>query len=348
MSELHTRSMEAPTSDDDLLRVYDLHKHFPIYGGYLKREIERVRAVDGVDLAIPRGKTLGLVGESGCGKTTLGKTLLRIHEPTSGTIEFDGTDITELGTRQFKPIKRGMQLVFQDPASSINPRRRVKDVIKEPMAIHDWGTKAERRQRVDELLELVGMPQRHKHKFPGQLSGGQKQRIGIARAIALNPQFLVLDEPTSSLDVSVQARIVHLLDDIQDELDLTYLFISHDLSLVNNVADLIGVMYLGRIVEIGETSQVYGDPTHPYTRALVSAISPLTEADRAILPEVKQAEGEIPDPREKPSGCAYRTRCPYAFEACDGEEPPLYDMDGERFGRCYLHDDSLRPDGPAW
>jgi oligopeptide transport system ATP-binding protein len=340
--------MDAPSNNSDLLRVEQLTKHFPIYGGILRREIDRIHAVDGVSFSIPQGQTFGLVWESGCGKTTLGKSILRITNPTSGKVKFDGRDITELSRREFKGVKRDMQMVFQDPSSSLNPRRRAGDIVKEPMVIHDWGTEKERKQRIEELFDLVGMPLEYKYKYPSQLSGGQKQRVGIARAIALNPKFLVLDEPTSSLDVSVQARIVHLLNAIQEELDLTYLFISHDLSLVKNVADLIGVMYLGRIVEIGRTEDIFRSPEHPYTRALLSALSPLTEDDERYIPRDANAEGEIPDPRDKPSGCAFRTRCPQAFGPCDGDEPPLFDMGDEHFSRCYLHDEGHNPEGIPW
>jgi len=350
MSQLDSDPFEyLPTSDDDLMRVSGLKKHFPIHGGILNREVDRVRAVDGVDFAIPCGKTFGLVGESGCGKTTIGKTLLRLHEPTGGSVWFDGTDVTDLSAKEFKPIKRDMQIVFQDPSSSLNPRRKVKDIVSEPLVVHGWGTGEERRERVDELLDSVGMPVQHKHKHPNQLSGGQKQRVGIARAIALNPQFLVLDEPTSSLDVSVQARIVHLLEELQEEIGLTYLFISHDLSLINNVADIVSVMYLGRIVEMGKTEDIFRNPQHPYTRALLSAIKPLNDRDRELIPDTLLAEGEIPDPRDQPSGCAFRTRCPKAFEPCDGDEPNLYETgDDEHAARCYLLDEEHRPDGPPW
>ncbi|MGM0592668.1 MAG: ABC transporter ATP-binding protein [Halobacteriota archaeon] len=317
-------------------------KHFPIYEGIVRRQVAAVRAVDDVSFTVPRGKTYGLVGESGSGKTTLGRSILRITDPTEGTVEVDGTDVTRLGGPELKSFRRDMQMVFQDPASSLNPRKTVKQIIETPMKIHDIGSAGERTRRVEELLEMVDLPREFMYKYPGALSGGQKQRVGIARAVAVNPKLIVLDEPTSALDVSVQARVIEILNDLQERFDLTYIFISHDLSLIKNVSDRIGVLYLGRLVETGDVDAVFQDPQHPYTKALLSAIPTVTDEDRAYKPPELTLEGEIPDPREKPSGCAFRSRCPEAFEACAGDEPGMYRTDRSQCSRCYLHDEAYR------
>ena len=331
--------------DDPLLRVKNLSKHFPIYKGIIKRQVAAVRAVDDVSFTVPRGKTFGLVGESGSGKTTLGRSILRITDPTDGTVEVDGTDVTSLSGSQLRKQRRDMQMVFQDPSSSLNPRKTVKQIVETPMKIHDIGTAGERAQRVEELLEMVDLPREFMYKYPTSLSGGQKQRVGIARAVAVNPKLIVLDEPTSALDVSVQARVIEILNDLQERFDLTYIFISHDLSLIKNVSDRIGVLYLGRFVETGDVDSVFQDPQHPYTRALLSAIPTVTDEDRAYKPPELTLEGEIPDPREKPSGCAFRTRCPEEFEPCSGDEPQMYQTDPSRCSRCYLHDEAYRESG---
>jgi oligopeptide transport system ATP-binding protein len=333
--------------DDPLVRVEGLKKHFGQSSGFFGDE-EPVRAVDGVDFAIPEGETFGLVGESGSGKTTTGKSLLRIIEPTAGTVEVMDEDVTAMTTRQLKSYRKNMQMVFQDPTSSLNPRKRVRDIIKEPMVIHDYLTKRERVERVEELLDIVGLPQDYKYKYPNSLSGGQKQRVGIARAVALNPEFVVLDEPTSALDVSVQARIVDLFDDLQNRLDLTYLFITHDLCLVKNVSDWIGVMYLGQLVEVGRTEDVFKNPQHPYTRALLSTIATMSQEDEKLKPKRVELRGEIPDPRDRPSGCGFRTRCPYEFAPCSDVEPPLYRISDSHLARCLLHDPEEKSAGPDW
>jgi len=325
---------------DPLLRVNHLKKHFPLYEGIFRRQVGAVRAVDDVSFSVPRGTTFGLVGESGSGKTTIGRSVLRITEPTDGIIEVDKTDITKLDSSDLKSYRRNMQMVFQDPSSSLNPRKTVKQILETPLKIHDMGTAGERTKRVEELLEMVDLPREFMYKYPHSLSGGQKQRIGIARAIAVNPKLVVLDEPTSALDVSVQARIIEILRNLQKELDLTYIFISHDLSLIKSVSDRIGVLYLGRLVEVGEVDAVYRNPQHPYTKALLSAIPTVTDEDRAFKPPEMTLEGEIPDPREKPSGCAFRSRCPEEFEPCAGDEPGMYKTDDNQCSRCYLHDPS--------
>ena len=333
--------------EEPMVRVENLKKHFPIYGGVLQKRKGEVRAVDGVDFSIGEGKTFGLVGESGSGKTTTGRTMLRLTEPTAGSVEIDGQDVVDLSDDELMRFRRNMQIVHQDPTSSLNPRHRVKTIIEAPLKIHDYGDADERLERIEELLDMVDLPREFLYRYPGQLSGGQKQRVGIARAVALNPKFVVLDEPTSALDVSVQARIVDILENIQEEYGITYLFITHDLSLLRNVADRIGVMYLGRLVEVGDVDSVFDTPQHPYSRALLSAISTVSEADERSKPKQRDIEGEVPDPREKPSGCAFRSRCPKAFDACSGEEPPMYQLGEDQVARCYLHDDRFEED-PDW
>lgn len=332
---------EAAIFDDDdpAIRIKNLKKYFPIYEGILRRQTDDVRAVDGVSFTVPRGQTFGLVGESGSGKTTLGRTLLRITEPTGGQIEIDGQDVLSLSKKELKSFRQNMQMVFQDPDSSLNPRKSVKQIIGAPLKIHDLADAEERTKQVEELLEMVDLPRDFMYKYPTSLSGGQKQRVGIARAIAVNPSVVVLDEPTSALDVSVQARIIDILDEIQERLDLTYIFISHDLSLIKNVSDRIGVMYLGRLVEVGDVEEVYPNPQHPYTKSLLSAIPTVTDGDAQVKPKKVYAEGEIPDPRNKPSGCAFRTRCQFEFEACSEQEPSIYQTGNEQCSRCFLHDD---------
>lgn len=346
-SETEESQRKRDHDRDPMVRVENLKKHFPIHEGVLQRKVGEVRAVDGVRFSIEEGKTFGLVGESGSGKTTTGRTMLRLTEPTDGTVEIDGQDVVNLSDDELKRFRRSMQIVHQDPTSSLNPRHRVKTIIEAPLKIHDYGDADERLERIEELLDMVDLPREFLYRYPGQLSGGQKQRVGIARAVALNPKFVVLDEPTSALDVSVQARIVDILENIQDEYGITYLFITHDLSLLRNVADRIGVMYLGRLVEVGDVDLVFESPQHPYSRALLSAISTVSEADERAKPNQQDIEGEVPDPREKPSGCAFRSRCPYAFDACAEEEPPMYEMGDDQVARCFLHDDRFE-EGPDW
>ncbi|MFC5972969.1 ABC transporter ATP-binding protein [Halomarina salina] len=333
--------------EDPMVRVEGLEKHFPIHEGVLQRQVGAVRAVDGVSFSIEEGETFGLVGESGSGKTTTGRSMLRLTEPTAGTVEIDGQSVTDLSASELKRFRRHMQIVHQDPTSSLNPRHRVKSIVEAPLKIHDYGDATERLERIEELLEMVDLPKEFMYRYPGQLSGGQKQRVGIARAVALNPKFVVLDEPTSALDVSVQARIIDILEDIQEEFGITYLFITHDLSLLRNVADRIGVMYLGRLVEVGDVDAVFERPQHPYSRALLSAISTISEADERLKPERMTIDGEVPDPREKPSGCAFRSRCPYEFDACGAEEPPMYETGEDQVARCFLHDEDAEED-PEW
>lgn len=310
----------------NLVEVRSLKKHFRLPGGWLSGNIKHVYAVDGIDLSIASGETFGLVGESGCGKTTLGRMILRLIDPTSGSIVFDGKDITTVGKRDMKPIRREMQIVFQNPLSSLSPRLKVEQIIAEPLLTHNILAKDEIRPRVIELLEQVGLGRQHLDRFPHEMSGGQCQRVAVARALALNPKLIVLDEPTSALDVSVQAQIINLLDDLKKSLGLTYLFISHDLNVVQHISDRIGVMYLGKLVEVGSAEEVYNEPLHPYTQALFGAIPmPVIGEQR----ELKVLEGNVPSPVNPPSGCRFHTRCPLAQEICQETEPVLRQVRGD-------------------
>ena len=331
----------APVATGALLSGTGVTKHFPIRRGILRRIVGHVRAVDGVDIAVEPGATVGLVGESGSGKSTLGRVLLRLLDPTAGTITFDGEDITKVPSRQMREHRLGMQVVFQDPFSSFDPLATIADSLAEPMRNYlDLG-KQQREDRVCELLRTVSLDPDHRNRYPREFSGGQLQRIAIARALALSPKLLVLDEPVSSLDVSIQADIINLLGDLQDELGVAYLFIAHDLALVRHVSDRIAVMYLGRIVEQGPAHEVYERPKHPYTEALLSAI-PVPNPQRQRGRERIVLEGDIPSPAAPPSGCRFHTRCRYAFEPCTTVDPPeLTTPDGTTVA-CHLH-----TDGPA-
>ncbi|MDA8314101.1 MAG: ATP-binding cassette domain-containing protein [Actinomycetota bacterium] len=321
--------MTVPTSDSDrdasLLRLEDIVKHFPVRTGSAlgRGHREVVHAVDGVSLAVSRGETVGLVGETGCGKSTLARIALRLIEVTKGRVVFDGVDLTALSARQLRTYRREMQMIFQDPYGSLNPRRRVGSIIGEPFAVHgDVVARSQRRRAVQELMELVGLNPEHYNRFPAEFSGGQRQRIGVARALALRPKLLVCDEPVSALDVSIQAQIVNLLARLQKEFQLTYLFIAHDLSVVRHLCDRIAVMYLGQLVELGPVGELDVTPRHPYTEALLSAV-PVPDPDQAARRRRIVLAGDVPSPIDPPSGCRFRTRCPRARPLCGEEVPPL-------------------------
>jgi peptide/nickel transport system ATP-binding protein len=319
-----------------ILELEGLAVHFPVHGGVLGRETARVRAVDGVSLSLAAGETLALVGESGCGKSTLGRAALRLLEPTAGAIRFEGRDITHLGRRELQPLRRRMQIVFQDPYASLDPRMDVEAIVGEGLAIHGIAAGEERRRIVLDLLERCGLRADVASRYPHEFSGGQRQRIGIARALAVDPRLIVADEPISALDVSIQAQIVNLLLDLQRERGLTYLFISHDLNVVRFVADRVAVMYLGKIVELGTTAEVHEDPRHPYTRALLSAVP---RVDGQVRRRRILLEGDVPSPMSPPSGCAFHPRCPHAGERCTRETPGLVQLGGgTRAAACFLED----------
>jgi peptide/nickel transport system ATP-binding protein len=315
---------EAPGKDRILLSVTDLRMYFPVTQGLIfERHIGDVHAVDDVSFDLPRGETLGLVGESGCGKSTTGRTILRLYKPTAGKILFDGVDVTTLKGEALRKTRRRMQMIFQDPYASLNPRRKVKDAIGEALVIHAIGTKADRRDRIAALLQRVGLPADAMERFPHEFSGGQRQRIGIARALAVEPDFIVADEPVSALDVSVQAQVVNLLQDLQAELGLTVLFIAHDLAVVQYISDRIAVLYLGRVMEIASAEQLYSRPRHPYTEALLAA-APIPDPTRRS--QRTPLQGDIPSPLNPPSGCVFRTRCPHAIAECATRIPPLVEV----------------------
>lgn len=322
---------------EPLLQVRDLEKYFPIKSGLLQRTTGHVRAVDGVSFDIERGETLALIGESGSGKSTIAETIIGLKRATGGRILFDGEDITDPAETDLESLRSKIQMVFQDPTSSLNPRRTVEQTLSVPLKARGV-PREQRADRITELLERVELNPEHRHRYPHELSGGQKQRINIARAVSIEPELLILDEPTSALDVSVQAKIVRLLDDLQDEYGLTYLFITHDLSLVRNVAERTAVMYLGQIQERTETAELFERPHHPYTQALLSAIPVTSDDEEAYKPHQDQLEGEIPSPEHIPSGCRFRTRCPYATDVCAKEPVDLLAVDGHGDTRCHIYD----------
>ncbi len=317
-------------TNQTLVEVNNLKKYFPA------PHKQVVRAVDGVSFSIQRGETFGLVGESGCGKTTVGRCILRLMEPTSGEVLFDGRNLVELSGGGLRVLRRRMQIIFQDPYSSLNPRMKVGAIIAEPLEIHGVKSRRERRERVIELLRVVGLDPDYANRYPHQFSGGQRQRIGIARALALNPDFIVADEPVSALDVSVQAQVVNLMQDLQEKFSLTYLFISHGLAVVKHISTRVGVMYLGKLIELAPAEEIYSNPLHPYTQALLEAIPvPDPEAKRG---SVQKLAGEVPNPIAPPPGCRFHTRCPYAMDRCKIEEPNFREVSPDHWIACFLHE----------
>ncbi len=326
------------TSDQVLVHVKDLVKHFPIHQGIIvQRQVGAVRAVDGISFDVRQGETLGLVGESGCGKSTTGRTVLQLYRPTSGTVIFDGVNLVELKGEGLRKMRRKMQMIFQDPYASLNPRMTVSEIIGEPLIVHRVASGKEVEERVEHLLEVVGLNPAFANRFPHEFSGGQRQRIGVARALALQPSFIICDEPISALDVSIQAQVVNLLEELQDQYNLTYLFIAHDLSMVRHISDRVAVMYLGVIVELASRDEIYNSPKHPYTQALLSAVpipDPYAEAKRkrVIL------EGDVPSPINPPSGCRFHTRCPIAQAICSEIRPEFREAKPGHFAACHFSD----------
>ncbi len=330
------KEKQQKTDEDYILEVNNLKKYFPIKGGILRRTVGHVKAVDDVSLNIVRGETLGIVGESGSGKTTLGRVILKLLEPTEGQIVFENEDITNSKNRKMRDIRKDLQVVFQDPYASLNPTMSVQELIEEPLLVQTDLSRKERLQKVEEMLDKVGLRKSDQLKYPHEFSGGQRQRISIARALVLNPKFIVCDEPVSALDVSIQAQVLNLMADLQEEFNLTYLFISHDLSVVKHISDRVAVMYLGRIAEVAPKKAIYEEPLHPYTQALLSAIPTVgkeKKREKIIL------EGDLPSPSNPPSGCPFRTRCPQAHDLCSQVRPDLQDVGDGRLVACHLYNE---------
>lgn len=318
-----------------LLKVDNLKKYFPIRHGMFARHVGDVKAVDDVSFELFEGETLGIVGESGCGKSTTGRAIMRLHEPTDGQVTFDGVELTKLNSEQMRKVRREIQMVFQDPYASLNPRHTVEKILEEPLIVHGIGNAKERKKKVHEYLEIVGLSPYHVKRYPHQFSGGQRQRIGIARALMTNPKLIIADEPVSAMDVSIQAQVLNLMQRLQEDLKLTYIFIAHDLGVVRHISDRVGVMYLGRLVEIAESESLYHEPLHPYTQALLSAVpipDPQFEREQLLL------KGDIPSPSNPPTGCTFHTRCPFAMDKCKQEIPMLQQVKPGHSVACHLYE----------
>ncbi len=317
-----------------LIDVRNLKKTFPIHGGVLGRKVGEVVAVDDVSFSVEPGETLGLVGESGCGKSTTGRTIMRLYEPTAGEVEFAGKKLFQLKAEELRQVRRDLQMVFQDPFASLNPRQKISTILEEPLIVHGLGDAQERKEKVRELLHVVGMNESHAGRYPHQFSGGQRQRIGIARALSTRPKLIIADEPVSALDVSIQSQVLNLMMDLQEQFELTYIFIAHDLSVVKHISDRVGVMYLGRLVELAPRDELYKKPLHPYTEALLSAVpvpDPDAKKERIIL------SGDVPSPDNPPKGCAFHPRCPHVMNVCKETRPIFDDAGGGHFVACHLH-----------
>ncbi len=327
-----------------LVKIDNLKMHFPVYKGvFFRKEVERVRAVDGLSFEVYEGETLGLVGESGCGKSTTGRAIIQLYEPTEGSVYFEGEDLTKLSPAEMHKRRRDLQMIFQDPYASLNPRMTVGDIIAEPLKVHKLASGTDIQRQVQDLMEIVGLDPRFVRRYPHEFSGGQRQRIGVARALASKPKFIVADEPISALDVSIQAQIMNLLDELQDEFGLTYLFIAHDLAAVRHISDRIAVMYLGHMAELCDGEELYENPLHPYTEALISAV-PIPDPDVEATRQRIVLEGDVPSPLNPPSGCVFHTRCPYAFDRCQKEVPEFQEAEDGHFVACHLIDEPQRRD----
>ncbi|BCB02776.1 ABC transporter ATP-binding protein [Bacillus sp. KH172YL63] len=319
---------------EPLLKVENLKKHFPITGGILGRPVSSVKAVDGVSFTVNKGETLGIVGESGCGKSTTGRMLMRLIDPSEGKVTFEDRELTSLSNSEMRKIRREMQMVFQDPFASLNPRHTVEKILEEPLKVHGMGSAKERKERVHELLNIVGLSSYHAKRYPHQFSGGQRQRIGIARALMTKPKLIIADEPVSALDVSIQSQVLNLMQDLQKEFGLTYIFIAHDLGVVRHISDRVGVMYLGKMVELSTSENLYDNPLHPYTQALLSAV-PVPDPD--FKRETILLQGDIPSPSNPPSGCTFHTRCPHATEICKQKVPEFKEHQPGHYVACHLY-----------
>lgn len=324
-------------SSEILLELQDVKKHFPIKSGLLQKTVGQIKAVDGINLKVNKGETLGIVGESGCGKSTVGRTVIRLYEPTDGKIIFNGRDISQLSESELrKDVRKNIQMIFQDPFASLNPRKTLRSIIREPLDTHHLYKTKERDEKVESLLEKVGLDASFINRYPHEFSGGQRQRIGISRALALNPELIIADEAVSALDVSIQAQIINLMEDLQEEFGLTYIFISHDLSVVRHISDRVGVMYLGKMMELASKKDLYAEPLHPYTQALLSAV-PVPRKKGAMKRERIILKGELPSPANPPKGCVFHTRCPAAFDLCRQVNPDFKEVKSNHFVACHLY-----------